>query len=137
MLSNVRQGPAPAAASAVALGTVLLVDDEQAIRKLVARILDRSGYTVLQAEDGDDALRVAGDHGGPIDVVLTDLVMPGMGGVEVAARLRLRWPSLRVVYMSGYGEEDLSAHGVHGAELFLSKPFRPEDVVTRVGEALC
>lgn len=134
-VSNVRQDAAPA--TAVALGTVLLVDDEQAIRRLLARILVRSGYTVLQAEDGADALRVADDHRAPIDLVLTDLVMPGMTGVEVAIRLRLLWPSLRVVYMSGYAPEDLSAYGVHDSALFLSKPFRPEDVVAKVGEALC
>jgi len=116
---------------------VLLVDDELAVRKLVARILARRGYTVLEAENGEDALRVAGEHGAPIDLVLTDLVMPGMGGAEVATQLRLLWPRMRVIYMSGYGEEDLSTHGVTAPAMFLSKPFRPDDVVAKVGEALC
>jgi CheY-like chemotaxis protein len=136
-LSGVRQEAANGTATAVSLATVLLIDDEPAVRKLVARILERRGYTVLQAEDGADALRVAGEHAAPIDLVLTDLVMPEIGGVEVAAQLRLLWPRVRVVYMSGYGEEDLSAHGVVGPAHFLSKPFRPDDLVAKVGEALC
>ena len=130
-LSSVRQDPARA--TAVALGTVLLVDDEPSVRRLVARILERRGYTVLQAGDGGEALRVAVDHGAPVDLVLTDLVMPEIGGVEVATQLRLLYPHARVVYMSGYGEEDLSAHGVHGPALFLSKPFRPDDLIAKVG----
>lgn len=136
-MSSTRQDPASAQATAVALGTVLLVDDEPAVRKLVARILERRGYAVLQAENGADALRVAGEHGAAIDLVLTDLVMPDVGGVEVATQLRLLWPRVRVVYMSGYGEEDLSAHGVNGPAFFLSKPFRPDDLIAKVGEALC
>ena len=136
-MSEVQQNSPVGTGSPVVLGTVLLVEDEQSIRRLVSRILGRRGYTVLEAEDGEDALRVAADHGARIDLVLTDLVMPGIGGVEVATQLRLLWPVLRVVYMSGYGAEDLSEHGVQGPALFLSKPFRPEDLVAKVGEALC
>jgi DNA-binding response OmpR family regulator len=125
------------ATSVVPLATVLLVEDEQSIRKLISRILRRRGYTVLEAADGADALRISDEHAGTVDLVLTDLVMPGLGGVEVAARLSVKWPRVKVVYMSGYGKEDLRTHGVTDPALFLPKPFRPDELVLKIGEALC
>jgi two-component system, cell cycle sensor histidine kinase and response regulator CckA len=117
-------------------GTVLIVEDEPSIRTLTSRILRRQGYQVLEAVDGADALRVADDHAGPIEVLLTDLVMPGIGGAELASRIGGERPHLRVVYMSGYGEEDLATHGVEGPALFLGKPFRPDELIAKVRAAL-
>lgn len=117
-------------------GTVLIVEDEAAIRSLTSRILRRKGYEVLEAVDGADALRVAEAHDGSIEVLLTDLVMPGIGGAELAGRIGSARPRLRVVYMSGYGEEDLATHGVEGPALFLGKPFRPDELLAKVRAAL-
>jgi DNA-binding NtrC family response regulator len=117
-------------------GTILLVEDEASIRALTSRILRRRGYVVLEAVDGADALRVAAAHDGSIEVLLTDLVLPGIGGAELASRIGDRRPALRVVYMSGYGVEDLATHGVHGPAHFLGKPFRPDELVAKVEAAL-
>ena len=116
--------------------TVLIVEDEAAIRSLTSRILRRQGYEVLEAVDGADALRVAAAHAGSIDVLLTDLIMPGMGGAALAGRIGGARPRLGVVYMSGYGAEDLAAHGVEGPAHFLGKPFRPDELLARVEAAL-
>jgi PAS domain S-box-containing protein len=86
--------------------TVLLVEDDSAVRKSARRVLGQCGYTVLQAGNGAEGLKVAHNHPGPIDVLVVDLVMPGMSGREVARRLRLVRPNLRVLYMSGYNRSE-------------------------------
>jgi two-component system, cell cycle sensor histidine kinase and response regulator CckA len=115
-------------------GTVLVVEDEAPVRKLVVRILERAGCTVLAAEDGVKALRVIQEHDGQIDLVITDLVMPDMGGRDLAASLRRTHPGLPVLFMSGYDEDLLS--DATGDSEFLAKPFTPAALVGVVTEAL-
>jgi CheY-like chemotaxis protein len=92
-------------------GTVLIVEDDDAVRAVTRRALARFGYTVLIAAGGEEALRVAREHAGKIDLLLTDVMMPGMNGVEVAARISEISPGIRVFYMSGYADRDLLGKG--------------------------
>jgi DNA-binding NtrC family response regulator len=88
-----------------ASATVLLVEDEASVRQLSKRILDHAGYRVLEAVDGNDAERVFAHHAGSIDLVVTDVIMPGCGGPELLSRLQVQAPALRVLYMSGYTDQ--------------------------------
>ena len=109
------------------MATVLVVDDDPAVRRLVTGVLDRAGHRVLQAADGAAALSLAGAESDPVALLLTDVVMPGLSGEAVAERLRDAHPDLRVVYMSGYSEEELEARGVRAVgSAYLTKPFTPE-----------
>jgi PAS domain S-box-containing protein len=117
-------------------GTVLVVEDEAAVRTLVCETLVRAGYRVLAASDGREGLAVAGGHPGEIAVVLTDIVMPRMGGPEMADRLAEARPGIRVVLMSGYSEEEATRQGsLSKGREYLQKPFRPEALVRKVREA--
>ena len=117
--------------------TVLVAEDEDGVRAPVRRILAAHGYRVLEAEDGPSALRVARDHAGRIDLLLTDVVMPGMNGGELARRLRRLRSGIRVVFMSGYSTEAVATHGIlaPGAS-FLQKPFSVEELVGRLRDVL-
>jgi two-component system cell cycle sensor histidine kinase/response regulator CckA len=117
--------------------TVLLAEDEATVRRAVSRILADRGYTVVAAASGDEALRIAETRDGPIHLLLTDMIMPGMSGVDLARRLRKQWPSIRVLCVSGYTGESLegrSALGL-GASL-LQKPFTIESLTRAVRAAL-
>jgi PAS domain S-box-containing protein len=103
--------------------TVLVVDDEPGVRHLACAMLRRSGYTVLEASDGLEAERVAAGHESEIDVLLTDIVMPGMRGPELATLLRAARPTLRVVYMSGFPDTAPLEDVERGEAVFLAKPF--------------
>jgi len=92
--------------------TILLVEDEQGVRDLVRDVLQARGYTILEARHGIEALAVARRHRGPIDLLLTDVVMPRMGGPELAECLAARQPGLKVLYMSGYTERAVVHHHV-------------------------
>jgi CheY-like chemotaxis protein len=117
--------------------TVLLVEDEGEVREMVAQMLRRSGYTVLVAPDGPRALRVSADHGGPIHLLLTDVVMPEMSGFELSQRLGKVRPETKIVYMSGYTDEALRRHGnVEPDIVLLQKPFRLRELVERIREVL-
>jgi CheY-like chemotaxis protein len=116
--------------------TVLLVEDEEAVRDLAREILQQEGYTVLGARHGGEALLLGDRHPGPIHVVVTDVVMPEMGGRELAGRLAASRPGIKVVYMSGYTDEALEAHGVLGSGAFLRKPLTPDVLVRKVREVL-
>jgi two-component system, cell cycle sensor histidine kinase and response regulator CckA len=117
--------------------TVLLVEDDDRLRNLAHKILRQCGYRVLMAENGEDALRVRAPHEGAIDLLLTDVVMPKMGGKETAERLQALYPHMKVIYMSGYTDDTIVHHGVLAPELnFLEKPFTPEGLVRRVREVL-
>jgi CheY-like chemotaxis protein len=114
-------------------GTVLVVEDEWAVRGLVRQVLSRAGFSVLEAGEGQEALDVAAKHGKDIDVLLADAVMPGMGGREVAERLRAERPGLKVILMSGYSWDALMADSDGAAEAeFLSKPFAPDELLARI-----
>jgi PAS domain S-box-containing protein len=103
--------------------TVLVVDDEPGVRHLASAMLRRSGYTVIEANDGTEAEKVAAEHDGDIHVLLTDIVMPGLRGPELAKRLRIIRPSMRVVYMSGFRDTEPLADVDLGEAVFLEKPF--------------
>jgi CheY-like chemotaxis protein len=118
--------------------TILLVEDEAPVREVACRMLSLSGYRVLEAVDGDDALRVVGEQpGGTIDLVVTDVRMPGMGGLAVARALRERSPGLPVIFISGYAGLDaaalaeLAAHGP-----MVAKPFAHETLARVVRREL-
>jgi len=109
--------------------TVLLVEDEVQVRQLVERVLERQGFAILTAENGSDAVAVSGTHQGPIDLLLTDVVMPNMGGPEAADLIRKQRPTIRVIYMSGYSEEMFRLQSEPGHQaVFLGKPFTPDDL---------
>jgi signal transduction histidine kinase/ActR/RegA family two-component response regulator len=117
--------------------TILLVEDEEGVRELARDILRASGYTVLEARNGAEALLLCERHQGPLDLLLTDVVMPRMSGRELAERLTPLRPDLSVLYMSGYTDDAVIRHGVLGAgTAFLQKPFTPVTLVQRVRETL-
>jgi two-component system cell cycle sensor histidine kinase/response regulator CckA len=117
--------------------TILLVEDETLVRQIARRILESHGYSVLEAKDGQEALRLQEEHPSPIHLMLTDLVMPGFGGQELASRLAARCPSLKVLFMSGYAEsgildKELASRG----DVYLQKPFEAHALVRKVRELL-
>jgi hypothetical protein len=117
--------------------TVLLVEDESALRQLVVTILEEEGYTVLQAGNGLDAIALAESHSGPLDLLITDVVMPRLSGPELAQRLRDMRPGLDVLFMSGYNDSRLVSRGVEESSVnLLVKPFRPDQLVARVNEMI-
>jgi CheY-like chemotaxis protein len=131
--TSLPEDPAAGAAS----GIILLVEDEDALRLLVREVLEAAGYSILEAEDPERALAASRSHVGPIDLVLTDLVMPGLGGRELVERLREGRPGLRALFMSGY--TDPAAHQTEGLETgttFLPKPFAPTVLLRAVRLAL-
>jgi CheY-like chemotaxis protein len=116
---------------------VLLVEDEERLRSPLVRGLRRSGYTVLEAESGPQALEVAEFHEGPIDLVLTDVLMPGMSGRDLASRLRVRRPGLKVLYMSGHTQNEIRYQGVQEEGLaFLNKPFTIQKLLSTISHVL-
>jgi hypothetical protein len=117
--------------------TVLVVEDEEALREVARRILVRNGHTVLTAANGTDALAMAETHQGEIHLLLTDVVMPQMLGKEVAERIHAIRPSIRVLYMSGYAQPVLASQGTLDAGvILLSKPFSETSLMTKIREVL-
>jgi len=117
--------------------TVLLVEDDVQLRDLTRSILANGGYTVLAADGAEQAQTAAARHNGPIHLLLTDVVMPGTSGREVARRICGKRNETRVLYMSGYTGEAIVHHGVLDAGIsFLQKPFTPTTLMERVREVL-
>ena len=117
--------------------TILLVEDDQAIRTLARRILAGDGYVVLEAPDGEQAVRTAEAHGAMIDMLLTDVVLQGMNGRELADRLRVAQPHLTVLFMSGYTDDEIVHRGVLDLRhSFLPKPFTPAELRRKIREVL-
>ena len=116
--------------------TVLVVEDDNLVRELAVRVLEAAGYAVLSACDGADALRVCSAHAGPIHLALSDVVMPTLGGAGFAAQIALVRPDLRVLFMSGYAEDELGTDGIITADTFLPKPFTARELTQRVREVL-
>jgi len=118
-------------------GTVLLCEDESAVRALARRVLEGQGYTVIEAAHGAAALAVAAAHAAEIALLVTDVVMPEMGGRELAEQLTAARPGLRVLYMSGYTDGDILRRGLaREGRAFLQKPFTPEDLARKVQAVL-
>ncbi len=116
--------------------TVLVVEDEPGVRRLAVEFLELHGYQVIDAETGVEALEKVGEYAGKMDLILTDVVMPGMSGPEMVERLvRLR-PKVKVVYMSGYAEEVLNREGSPAVTHLLQKPFSVEELTCKVREVL-
>lgn len=103
--------------------TILVVDDDEWVRVLARDVLAAEGYRVLEASDGQDAIRVAAEHPGPIHLLLTDVVMPGMNGCELAAGLGALLPGLKVMFMSAYDRDFLVARGLTPTGPVITKPF--------------
>jgi DNA-binding response OmpR family regulator len=117
--------------------TVLVVEDQPSLRDLVKRILQQRGYAVLEASDGDHALRVASTITSPIHLVISDVVMPGMSARAMTDQLRNSWPELRVLFMSGYHNDDEILESLASSTVdFLQKPFLPYDLAEKVREVL-
>jgi CheY-like chemotaxis protein len=117
--------------------TVLVVEDEESIRRLAIEILGRYGYGVLSAGDGEEALRIADVHQGEISLLLTDVVMPRMGGRELYERLRPLQPGIKVLYMSGYTDDAIVHQGVLEPGIaFLQKPYSPISLAKKVKDVL-
>jgi DNA-binding response OmpR family regulator len=117
--------------------TILVVEDEGDVRELAREVLEMNGYTVLEALDVADATRLAQTHPGPIDLLVTDVVMPGASGPELARRLRAQRPDLRVLCMSGYPESaDRRLEGEAGWNAWLQEPFTPAGLMAKVRDCL-
>jgi PAS domain S-box-containing protein len=130
------EAPPPVAPVRTGTQTVLVVEDEEGLRELAKRLLQRQGYTVLLAANADEAVRLFEAHQS-IDVLLTDVVMPGASGPELTKRLVVQRPALRVIYMSGYTEDAIVQHGVLKPGIaFLNKPFNSETLGAKIREVL-
>jgi len=117
--------------------TVLVVEDEDAVRLIVRRVLRDQGYEILEARDGNEALRVCAQKGDAIDLVLSDVIMPGMGGRELSRSLAASRPGLPILFMSGYNDDgELAGSGADLGTGVLAKPFTAETLATQVREAL-
>lgn len=116
---------------------VLLVEDEPALRKLAAEILTRAGYQVAAAGDGNAALRIWEDQGGAFALLLCDVILPGMSAADLAAELTRRDPALKVLFVSGYGEETIAEKGLLADDVeLLEKPYTPSRLLERVERLL-
>ncbi|MFC1494688.1 PAS domain S-box protein [Thermodesulfobacteriota bacterium] len=116
---------------------VLIVEDDTGIRKLAQKTLQAYGYSVLVAENGEDALRISKEHKEPIDLMITDVVMPKMGGKIIAERLHELRPQMKIIYMSGYTDDAIVNHGVLvPGHNYLEKPFSPVDLARKVRQVL-
>jgi len=116
--------------------TLLVVEDENSVRNLVASSLRKEGYRLLLAASAEEALKIVDTHDGPIDLLLTDAIMPGRGGIDLARELVARKPGLPVILMSGYTEETLPVDEIGPAITLLQKPFTPRDLRQRIRAVL-
>jgi CheY-like chemotaxis protein/rRNA processing protein Gar1 len=131
--TNTRTATLPKGGSA----TVLVAEDEDTVRNLTTRILERNGYRVISAANAEEALRLWPDWRQDVDFLLTDVIMPGINGLELFNRLKDDKPELRVLYMSGYPEDVIADHGMNtGTVQLLEKPFSPDKLLTKIREIL-
>ncbi|MGH7516431.1 MAG: PAS domain S-box protein [Gemmatimonadales bacterium] len=117
--------------------TILLVEDDKQVRDLAQRVLEGQGYTVRSAASGSEAIELLESDASPVHLLATDVIMPGMNGRELAERLSLRYPDLKVLYLSGYTDDVIVRHGMlHPGTRFLQKPFSPDALARKVSEVL-
>jgi len=131
--------PAPEVASATLRGseTVLVVEDHDDVRHMIIASLEACGYQVLEAPNGRAAIELTGQHPGTIDLLVTDVIMPGMTGKEMADALSLMRPEMKVLFISGYSGEVIAHRGVLDAGVaYLGKPFTPSVLAAKVREVL-
>jgi two-component system cell cycle sensor histidine kinase/response regulator CckA len=132
-----RRRPQAATSSPHGIETVLLVEDEPAVRASTNEFLVRCGYTLVTAENGEDALRVSRDYSGPIHLMITDVVMPKMSGPQLATQLAAERPDMKTLFVSGYAENTVLRHGnIDVAARFLSKPFGLSTLANKIREVL-
>ena len=124
------QAPAPQVEATP--GTILVVDDDDAVRQLIVRLLKKNGYTVLAAANGPEALAIAEEYEQPIACLLTDVIMPHMLGSEVAHRLKTQRPDTPVLYMSGYADPMLTEEDTADTVTVVAKPFKHDELVAAV-----
>lgn len=118
------------------ISNVLVVEDEPRVRQLVAKVLRRRGFVVLEADGAEAAIRLFGDQAADIALLVTDLIMPGMNGEALAASLSAEHPDLKVIFMSGFSEAELARRGVGGVgAAYITKPFTP-DVLSMIVEGV-
>ena len=119
--------------AATGAGTILVVEDEAGVRGLVRTVLARQGYQVLVADSPAQALELLASHRGPLDLLLTDLVMPGMNGRQLADQVLVQYPDVKVLFMSGYTDDAAIRHGLIQATVhLLTKPFSPQALIEKV-----
>lgn len=117
--------------------TILLVEDEAFVRDVTQEVLEMSGYTVLTAADGTEAIRLFEQHTSPVDLLVTDVVMPGMNGRELANRLLMRCPGLKMIFISGYADNPVVREGTGLASVgYLQKPFTLDALTRKVREVI-
>jgi CheY-like chemotaxis protein len=117
--------------------TILLVEDENAVRQSTGQFLRLNGYTIVEAKDGEDALRVARSYSGTIDMMITDVVMPHLGGAKLAAQLASTRPAMKVLFVSGYAETTVLRHGaIDVTNSFLQKPFGLKSLAVKIRQVL-
>lgn len=116
--------------------TVLIVDDEEAVRRLASRMLTWMGYQALEARHGREALATIEEHPGPIHLVLTDIKMPGMNGRELGRQIESRWPGKPILYMSGFASEIFHSGLLEPDAPFIAKPFTQDDLGAKVRATL-
>jgi CheY-like chemotaxis protein len=114
--------------------TIFFAEDEPQLRELGETILSRAGYRVVTAATSEALKSLVQDYPGQVDLVLTDIVMPGVGGLELVALAKARWPAIRVLYVSGYTGDQIK--GIDPNVAFLQKPFTPLELLTKVAETL-
>ena len=116
---------------------MLLVEDEEMVRRLMAEVLRRAGYLVLEAPNAGEALLVCEQHPGDIQLLLTDVIMPRINGVALATRVKALRPSVRVAFVSGYTGEVLAQHGAATPDhVVIEKPFSPQELLSSVRDVL-
>jgi CheY-like chemotaxis protein len=129
--------PGPTVVSSSGTETILLAEDNAGLRRLATRLLAPAGYTVLGAASGEEALRLLKRHEKPVHLLLSDVVMPGMSGRDLAEQLAQTRPEMKVIYMSGYTSDTILRHGVLEAQMpFLNKPFTAAALLRKVREVL-
>jgi two-component system, cell cycle sensor histidine kinase and response regulator CckA len=117
--------------------TILVVEDDDLLRPLVVDVLKMYGYEALEARNGEEALLVCEGLAGPIHLMLTDVIMPGMSGRQLAEQVSARHPQMKVLFMSGYTDNAIVHHGIlHEGIVFIQKPFSPENLAKKVREML-